>query len=119
MTFRLEKITCDSLVDKKGRHIPTVRAVAISESDKDDLARTTRSNEDRLLAAMLEPGRSVEALASACGWTSSGGEAQKSKAHRILKSLEKSGLVRLHRGTYELTDKGKPAAAAAARAAAA
>lgn len=119
MTFRLEKITCDFLVDKKGRHIPTVRAVAISESDKDDLARTTRSNEDRLLAAMLEPGRSVEALASACGWTSSGGEAQKSKAHRILKSLEKSGLVRLHRGTYELTDKGKPAAAAAARAAAA
>ncbi len=60
MTFRLEKITCDALVDKKGRHIPTVRAVAISESDKDDLARATRSNEDRLLAAMLEPGRSVE-----------------------------------------------------------
>ena len=119
MTFRLEKITCDALVDKKGRHIPTVRAVAISESDKDDLARATRSNEDRLLAAMLEPGRSVKSLATACGWTSSSGEAQKSKAHRILKSLEKSGLVRLHRGTYELTDKGKPAAAAVARAAAA
>jgi AAA domain len=118
MTFRLEKITCDALVDKKGRHIPTVRAVAISESDKDDLARTTRSNEDRLLAAMLEPGRSVEALASACGWTSSTGEAQKSKAHRIIKSLEKSGLVRLHRGTYELTEKGRPAAAAAGTAAA-
>jgi DNA-binding PadR family transcriptional regulator len=62
---------------------------------------------------MLEPGRSIEALASACGWTSSSGEAQKSKAHRILKSLEKSGLIRLHRGTYELTDKGKTAATVA------
>jgi len=119
MTFRLEKITCDVLVDKKGRHIPTVRAVAISESDKDDLARTTRSNEDRLLAAMLEPGRSIEALATACGWISSNGEAQKSKAHRILKSLEKAGLVRLHRGTYELTDKGMNAATVAAKGAAA
>jgi len=118
MTFRLEKIICDVLVDKKGRYIPTVRAVAISESDKDDLARTTRSNEDRLLAAMLEPGRSVEALASACGWTSSSGEAQKSKAHRVIKSLEKSGLVRLHRGTYELTEKGKTAATVAKTAAA-
>jgi AAA domain/CHC2 zinc finger len=117
MTFRLEKIICDALIDKKGRHIPTVRAVAISESDKDDLARTTRSNEDRLLVAMLEPGRSVEALASACGWISSGGEAQKSKAHRIIKSLEKSALVRLHRGTYELTDKGKTAATVAKAAA--
>jgi hypothetical protein len=118
MTFRLEKITCDALVDKKGRHIPTVRAVAISESDKDDLARTTRSNEDQLLVAMIEPGRSVEALATACGWRSSAGEAQKSKAYRTIKSLEKSGLVRLHRGTYELTDKGKTAAAMAKAAAA-
>jgi hypothetical protein len=113
MTFRLEKILCDALVDAKGRHIPTIRAVAISESDKEAEAKTTRSNEDQILVAMLEPGRPIAALATACGWTLSSGEPHKSKAHRILKGLEKSGLARLHRGTYELTDKGKTTAAKA------
>ena len=114
MTFRLEKILCDALIDSKGRHIPTIRAVAISDSDKEAEVRTTRSSEDLMLVAMLaEPGRSIAWLATACGWTSSSGEAQKSKAHRILKGLEKSGLARLHRGAYELTDKGKTAANAA------
>jgi hypothetical protein len=116
MTFRLEKILCEALLDAKGRQSPTVLAVVITDSDKDDLARTTRSNEDQMLVAMLEPGRPVAALAAACGWITSSGEPQKSKAHRILKGLEKSGLVRLHRGTYELTDKGKPAAALATKA---
>jgi hypothetical protein len=119
MTFRLEKILCNALIDAKGRHIPTIRAVAISDSDKEAEARTTRSAEDQMLVAMLEPGRSIAALATACGWTSGGGEPHKSKAHRILKGLDKSGLVRLHRGAYELTDKGKTAASIADKAAAA
>ena len=118
MTFRLDKILCDALVDAKGRHIPTIRAVAISDSDREAEVRTTRSAEDQMLVAMLEPNLPVAALATACGWTLSSGEPHKSRAHRILKGLEKSGLVRLHRGTYELTEKGKTAASVAGRASA-
>lgn len=119
MTFRLDKILCDALVDAKGRHIPTIRAVAISDSDKEAEARTTRSAEDQMLVAMLEPCLPIAALATACGWTLRSGEPHKSRAHRILKGLEKSALVRLHRGAYELTDKGKTAASIANKTAAA
>jgi hypothetical protein len=115
ISFRLERVTCEALVDTKGRMSPTVRAVAITDTDKDDLARTVRSAEDAMLVAILEQPRPIAGLAAACGWVSSSGEPQKSKAHRILKGLEKSGLVRLHRGTYELTERGDKAAKTAVR----
>ena len=115
ITFRLERVLCAALVDTKGRMSPTVRAVAITDTDKDDLARTTRTAEDAILVAILEQSRPIAALATACGWTSSSGP-QKSKAHRIVKGLERAGLVRKGRGdTYELTDRGDKAAKAATR----
>jgi hypothetical protein len=119
ISFRLERVLCEALVDTKDRMSPTVRAVAITDTDKDDLARTVRSAEDTMLIAILEQPRPIAGLATACGWTSSSGEPHKSKAHRILKGLEKSGLVRLHRGAYELTDRGDKAAKAAVRTSAA
>ncbi len=116
ITFRLERVLCTALVDTKGRMSPTVRAVAISDTDKDDLARTMRSNEDTMLVAILEQPRPIAALCTACGWVSGSGEPQKSKAHRILKGLEHAGLVKKGRGdTYELTDRGDKAAKAATR----
>jgi hypothetical protein len=119
ISFRLERVACEALVDTKGRMSPTVRAVAITDSDKEAEARTVRSAEDTMLVAILEQARPIAALAAACGWVSSGGEPQKSKAHRILKGLEKSGLVRLHRGAYELTERGDKAAKSAVRTSAA
>jgi hypothetical protein len=119
ISFRLERVTCEALVDTKGRMSPTVRAVAITDSDKEAEARTVRSAEDTMLVAILEQARPIAGLAAACGWVSSSGEPQKSKAHRILKGLEKSGLVRLHRGAYELTERGDKAAKAAVRTSAA
>jgi hypothetical protein len=116
ITFRLERVLCEALVDTKDRMSPTVRAVAITDTDKDDLARTTRSAEDAILVAILEQPRPIAALATACGWTSSSGEPQKSKAHRIIKGLERAGIARKGRGdTYELTDRGDKAAKAATR----
>jgi hypothetical protein len=119
ISFRLERVTCEALVDTKGRMSPTVRAVAITDSDKEAEARTVRSAEDTMLVAILEQARPIAGLATACGWVSSSGEPLKSKAHRILKGLEKSGLVRLHRGAYELTERGDKAAKAAVRTSAA
>jgi predicted transcriptional regulator len=120
ITFRLERVLCAALVDTKGRMSPTVRAVPISDTDKDDLARTTRSAEDAILIAILEQSRPIAALATACGWVSSSGEPQKSKAHRIIKGLAAAGLIRKGRGdTYELTERGDKAAKAAVRSGAA
>jgi hypothetical protein len=121
LTFRLERTLCDALLDAKGRQSPTVLARAITDTDKDDLARTTRSNEDAILIAMLEQARPIAALATACGWTSNSGEPQKSKAHRIIKGLERAGLVKKGRGDiYELTaDRGTKAATVAVRSSAA
>ena len=98
---------------------PTVRAVPITDSDKEADASAARSDEDQILVAMLEQPRSIAALAIACNWVSSGGEPQKSKAHRVMRGLEKSGHVKKGRGDiYELTDRGSKSAKAAVQASA-
>jgi hypothetical protein len=117
MTFRLQRIDCDLLIDAKGRHVPSVRAVPVSDHDQAIITKSTRSDEDRLLAAMLKPERSIADLAIASGWMLASGEPHKSKTQRRLIGLEKSGLARKVRGAWELTEKGKTAAGAAARAA--
>jgi hypothetical protein len=117
MTFRLEKITTTNLTDKKGRLLPTVRAVLISESEEKKQVEHTRSDEDALLAALLkEPDRSVADLARACNWTSPNGEPYKSKVHRLLERLSKvrPKLVAKVRDQWALTDAGKKAARDAA-----
>jgi hypothetical protein len=50
LTFRLEKITTTRLVDAKGRLLPTVRAVPISEAEEATQAQHVRRDEDRVLA---------------------------------------------------------------------
>jgi hypothetical protein len=99
LTLRLEKIKTEKLADKKGRLIPTVRAVPISQSEEESEAHYARSDEDRLLVAMLESGRSVAKLAIACGWTLQTGDPHKSKVHRVMTRLHKSRLVTNHRST--------------------
>ena len=114
IAFRLEKITCPELVDGDGEALPTVRAVPVSDNDQENLTRAARKDEDVLLIALLEPGRSVAQLAAACEWQTPSGEPYKSKIQRRIAGLEKSGLVRKARGVWELTDKGKTAASTAA-----
>ena len=117
MTFRLEKITTTKLTDKKGRLLPTVRAVLISESEEEKQVEHMRGDEDALLAALLkDPDHSVADLARACGWTSPNGEPHKSKVHRILERLSKvkPKLAVKLRDQWALTEAGKKAARKAA-----
>jgi hypothetical protein len=80
------------------------------------MSKSARRDEDTLLVAMLEPGRSIAQLALACGWTLKNGTLpHKSKTQRGMTGLEKSALVRKVRDVWELTDKGKAAADAATR----
>jgi hypothetical protein len=110
MPFRLEKITTTALADSKGRLIPTVRAVPVTDQEEETQAHFARSDEDELLIAMLEPGQSVAELAKACGWASDKGTPYKSKVHRVMLRLQKSGLVKNHREQWQLTEPGKTTA---------
>ncbi len=117
ITFRLEKIHCDKLVDTKGRRIATVRAVPMTAVEEEASFASSRRDEDRLLVAMLTPDRSIRDLAKSCGWTSDKGQPQTSKVDRLLKTLHSANLVKKNRGTWELTQDGKNAAEKAADAA--
>jgi hypothetical protein len=117
ITFRLERITAPALIDAKGRSIPTVRAVPISEHEEEATARRTRNDENQLLVAMrCGPERSIAELARACEWIQGNGDPAKSKVHRLLAGLEqtKPKLVTKERGDWRLTEAGKSAAETAA-----
>ena len=119
MTFKLEPIRTSDLTDAKGRILPTVRAVAISQSDEDKQAIKTRNDEDRVLAVLLKHGDSVPSineLATQCGWTFGDGSPAKSRVQRVLERLDKAkpALAYRDRGQWKLTEKGKDAARKAA-----
>jgi hypothetical protein len=114
ISLRLETVTTTRLMDKKGRLIPTVRAVWISDAETERATEDARSDEDALLKTMLIPGQSIADLANACGWRTSSGEPHKSKVYRILKRLEKDKLAVLKRGAWALTESGKTSGNAAA-----
>jgi hypothetical protein len=118
ISLRLETVTTTRLMDKKGRLIPTVRAVWISDSETERETEDARSDEDILLQAMLVPGRSVAKLATACEWLTSKGEPHKSKVDRTMKRLSADKLVKKTRDTWMLTEAGKKAAETAASGAA-
>lgn len=117
ISLRIERITTPKLVDARGRMIPTVRAIIISQTEEEREAGKTRDDDDRLLAQMLERSNcSISDIAEACGWMSASGEAYKSKVHRALDRMmkEKPALVKKQRGQWQLTEEGKKAARDAA-----
>jgi hypothetical protein len=114
ISLRLETVTTTRLTDKKGRLMPTVRAVWISDAETERETEDARGDEDTLLRAMLMPNLSIADLANACGWRTSTGDPYKSKVQRILKRLEKDKLANTKRGVATLTEAGKAAANAAA-----
>jgi DNA-binding MarR family transcriptional regulator len=111
ITFKLEKITTPELVDRKGRLLPTVQAVAISEREEEQQAEEAEHDEDQLLEELdRDPDRSVADLARACGWLLSNGEPHKSKTDRVLTRLVADKLIKKVRGRrYRSTPEGKKA----------
>jgi hypothetical protein len=114
LTFKLEKITSTKLVDTKGRLVPTVKAVVISEAEEKERSQGARADEDQLLAALAEDSdRSLACLARACGWIWQSGEPAKSRVERVLGRLHKAKLVMQVRGRWELTKEGEKEAPSA------
>jgi hypothetical protein len=110
ISLRLETVNTTRLTDRRGRLIPTVRAVWISDADTERETEHARGDEDVLLQAMLVSGRSIANLAEVCGWMTSKGEPHKSKVDRTMKRLAADKLVAKKRNTWMLTDNGKKAA---------
>jgi AAA domain-containing protein len=114
ISLRLETVTTTRLMDKKGRLIPTVRALWISDAETERETEDARCDEDTLLRALLIPGQSLASLAKTCHWLTTSGDPYKSKVQRVLKRLEKEKLATTKRGVVTLTEAGKSAANAAA-----
>jgi hypothetical protein len=110
LSFRLETVNTTRLQDKKGRIIPTVRAVWISDAENEQQTVRARSDEDILLKALIKSGQSLGDLAKACNWLLPDGQPYKSKVTRTLKRLMEDKLVVIKRGDHVLTEPGKKAA---------
>jgi AAA domain len=112
VTFRIDKVMVEELKDSKGRMIPTVRAVAISEDEEAQEVEASRADEDKVLLARFEGGRSMSIadLARALEWFLTDGRPYKSKVQRALKQLKAAGLMSSSRGKWDLTKKGETAA---------
>jgi hypothetical protein len=110
LSFQLRTVTHERLKDSKGRLIPTVVASPLSEQAQEDLARVTRSREDELLVALLDPANETVSqveLARRLGWAMKDGKPYHVQVGRILKALEKDKLVTSKRGRNVLTKDGK------------
>jgi hypothetical protein len=109
ITFKLDKITTPALVDSKGRQIPTVHAVAITEAEEKKQEESAEYEENRLLAALAgKKPLSVAELAQRCGWLHADGTPYKSKVQRVIARLKVDQLVMRVRGRkYRLTEKGR------------
>jgi AAA domain/CHC2 zinc finger len=119
MTLKLEVIHTTRLIDDKGRVLPTVRAVAVTDVEEDRQTDRTLDDENRVLVQMMyQPNQSFADIARALGWLNNADEPLKMRVQRAVTRLEKEKpiLVRKLRGRrWELTDKGKEIAAQAAR----
>lgn len=117
ISFKLETIRTPKLVDARGRELPTVRAVPVTQSEEDTQRKRTEDDEDHVLAEMLaHPEASFSEIAESCGWVNGHGEALKKRVGRAIDRLQnaKPKLVRKNRNRWELTDEGKTQARKAA-----
>jgi DNA polymerase I-like protein with 3'-5' exonuclease and polymerase domains len=112
ITFRLDKTSTEKLKDRKGRTIPTVRAVAISEDEERQEMEATRRDDDLVMMARDTNGdqdMSIADLARALEWFFADGRPAKSRVQRALSRLKAEGLMKQSRGKWDLTDKGRKA----------
>ncbi len=114
MGFDLRPVTAERLKDSKGRNVPTVVAVALSEAEQQAKSSELRSDEDAMLVLLLEhddgAGMTFAAIAERLRWVSPGGVPQKSKVFRVMDSLKRDKLITKERGSAVLADRGRAAA---------
>src|SRR5690606_23896044 len=91
ITFDLPEIKVPTLVDSRGREIPTVRAVVVEESEIAARAQAgSREDTEVLMAVRSNGNRSLRELAEELGWNNSNDEPDKRKVQRFTERLKRS-----------------------------
>jgi hypothetical protein len=118
--FELQRVMADCLKDSKGRPIPTVMAVPLSESAHAKIQAQARADEDAVLLIVLdsEPSETLThaVIATRCGWLDSDGKPQRYRARNAINRLIPAKLLKRERGELKLTAEGKKTAAKLKRA---
>ena len=109
LDFELVTKTSDEVKDKKGRLIPSVVAMPISEDKAMEMSREARSDEDAILDMLLNwPNGSYAFWCDKLGWLSKEKRTpQKSRVNRAMDSLKSDKLVKMYRKKCKLTDAGR------------
>lgn len=113
--FDLPAITVPTLVDSRGREIPTVRAVVVGETEIAARAHAATREDQRMLLAIRQDGnRSLRELGEFLGLGE--GDAAKRRAQTITDRLKRSQHISYDLGVWKLTKKGTDAATQAGKA---
>jgi hypothetical protein len=106
--FQLHTATAEALKDSKGRPIPTVVAMPISEAEQQIAEARSRSDEDEVLMLMSDGRvRSLADIATDLHWLTKDRKPYKAKAQRASERLKGNKLADMSRGSLVLTKKGK------------
>jgi hypothetical protein len=105
--FQLHTVTTELLKDSKGRLIPSVVAVPLSDEERGQADANSRRDEDHLLMTIHNGGRkSMTDLAAVLNWTTNSGKPNKSRVQRASERLKKAKMIKVERGTLVLTTAG-------------
>lgn len=108
IVFALEKDTCASLIDAKGRLVPSVWAYLSDQRRAERAASRQRDDEDALLVVMANaPDHTLSTWAEHLRWMSATGAPLKGQVHKVLDRLKSEKLVTQDRGRWVLSAKGK------------
>lgn len=114
ITFDLPEIRVPTLVDSRGRQIPTVMARTVGEGELSArAAAATREDQEMILAIRANGKRSLRDLAEYLKWGED--DAAKRKAQTVTDRLKKAQMIQYDLGVWSLTKKGEAVAPDAAR----
>ncbi|UGX92433.1 helicase RepA family protein [Bradyrhizobium barranii subsp. barranii] len=109
--FELKTLTAPSLVDSKGRPVPTVMAEALTKGESVKRADKARGDDDEVLLAIERgKGASLAEMAEALCWCTPTGEPNKDRVRHAKDRLYKRELVDVARKGWKLIKRGHEAA---------
>jgi DNA polymerase bacteriophage-type len=108
LDFRLDVVLHDRLHDSDDNPIRTVVAGSLDETGLQQMKADSRQDQDVVLLSIEEaPELTQRARARHLNWMMTSGEPYQVRVGRAEKALKSAGLIKQHRGQWELTEKGK------------
>jgi hypothetical protein len=108
VSFALKQVTILGLLDQRGRPIVSIVAALQTSDQAETAAKQVQGDEDTVLELMRRhPGISQRNIATEAGWVNEKGVPNAAKVNRLMKSLQRDKLIKMHRRKWCLTDAGK------------